>query len=78
MTATSTTPGGHTDDGWLRLPVLAIEDLAWLIGILEDWLLHASDDAYDDLAQFAGRGPFTRPADQHGGATDAARTRSRT
>ena len=66
MTATSTTPGGHTDDGWLRLPVFTIEDLAWLIGILEDWLLHASDDAYDDLAGFAGRGPFTRPADQHG------------
>lgn len=54
------------DDGWLRLPVLQIEDLAWLIGILEDWLLHAPDDAYDVLAEFAGRGPFTRPADQHG------------
>ena len=66
MTTTPTTPVGPTDDGWLRLPVLQIEDLAWLIGILEDWLLHASDDAYDDLAHFAGRGPFTRPADQHG------------
>lgn len=60
MTAATT-----TDDGWLRLPVLAVEDLAWLIGVLEDWLLHASDDAYEDLAHFAGRGPFTRPADQH-------------
>jgi len=66
MTTTSMTHGGPTGDGWLRLPVLAIEDLAWLIGILEDWLLHASDEAYDDLAEFAGRGPFTRPADQHG------------
>ena len=65
MTATPATAPGHTDDGWLRLPVLTIEDLAWLIGILEDWLLHASDDAYDDLTEFAGRGPFTRPAEQH-------------
>ncbi len=57
---------GPVDDGWLRLPTLTIEDLTWLIGVLEDWLLHASDDAYADLAHFAGQGPFTRPADQHG------------
>ena len=48
------------------MPVLAIEDLAWLIGVLEDWLRHASDDAYEDVAHFAGGGAFTRPADQHG------------
>ena len=66
MTATPTTHATNTDDGFLRLAVLQVEDLAWLIGILEDWLLHASDDAYGDLADFAGRGPFTRPADQHG------------
>jgi len=66
MTATPTTPAANADDGFLRLAVLQVEDLAWLIGVLEDWLLHASDDAYDDLAEFAGRGPFTRPADQHG------------
>lgn len=35
-------------------------------GVLEDWLLHASDDAYGDLADFAGNNAFTRPADQHG------------
>ena len=65
MTVAPTTPATNTDDGFLRLAVLQVEDLAWLIGILEDWLLHASDDAYGDLADFAGRGPFTRPADQH-------------
>jgi len=59
------TAGTSTDNGWLRLPILTVEDLAWLIGILEDWLLHASDEAYDDLATFAGRGPFTSHPERH-------------
>lgn len=42
-----------------------VEDLAWLIGVLEDWLLHATDDTSADLAAFAGNSPFSRTADQH-------------
>ncbi len=49
------------DELWVRLPVFAVEDLAWLIGVLEDWLLHACDDTAEDLACFAGNGPFTHP-----------------
>lgn len=53
------------DDGFLPVPIDVAEDLTALIGVLEDWLLHASDDTLADLAQFAGGGPFTgRPA-QH-------------
>ena len=53
------------EPGWVRLPVFAVEDLAWLIGVLEDWLLHACDDTTEDLACFAGNGAFTNPAVQH-------------
>ena len=45
--------------------MFTVEDLAWLIGVLEDWLLHASDDTSADLAAFVGHGAFSRPADQH-------------
>lgn len=65
MTPTSTTGGPATPDGFVRLSVFMVEDLAWLIGILEDWLLHASEDACEDLAEFAGRGAFTRSTEQH-------------
>ena len=51
--------------GFVRLSAFTVEDLAWLIGILEDWLLHASDDTSADLAAFAGNGAFSQPADQH-------------
>jgi hypothetical protein len=53
------------DDGFLPVPIDVIEDLAALVGVLEDWLLHASDDTLADLAQFAGGGPFTRRPAQH-------------
>jgi hypothetical protein len=56
---------GSADDGYIRIPTHVIDDLAWLIGVLEDWLLHASDDTAADLAQFAGGGPFTRHPDRH-------------
>ena len=55
MTTTPTTPVGPTDDGWLRLPVLQIEDLAWLIGVLEDWLLHAYGDSRSSPAEDRSR-----------------------
>jgi hypothetical protein len=29
------------------------EDLCWAVGLVEDWLLHASDEALDELADFA-------------------------
>ena len=45
--------------------MFTVEDLAWLIGVLEDWLLHASYDTSADLATFVGNGAFSRPADQH-------------
>jgi hypothetical protein len=60
-----TGPARPADDGYLRVPAHVVEDLAWLIGILEDWLLHASDDTTADLAQFAGGGPFTAHPDRH-------------
>jgi hypothetical protein len=53
------------DDGFLPVPIDIVEDLTALIGVLEDWLLHASDDVLADLAQFAGGGPFTRRPGQH-------------
>ena len=61
MTPTQAADG----EGFVRLSAFTVEDLAWLIGVLEDWLLHASDDTSADLAAFAGNGPFSRPADQH-------------
>lgn len=32
-----------------------VEDLHWVLGLLEDWLLHASDAVIDELGHFAGR-----------------------
>lgn len=49
----------------LALPVDVVEDLAAIIGVLEDWLLHADDDTLADLARFAGNGPFTARPGQH-------------
>ena len=67
MTAAATTSGGGpaAPEGFVLLSVFAVEDLAWLVGILEDWLLHASAEACEDLAEFAGRGAFTRSTEQH-------------
>jgi hypothetical protein len=53
------------DDGFLPVPIDVIEDLTALVGVLEDWLLHASDDTLADLAMFAGNGPFTRRPAAH-------------
>ena len=64
MTPTTTT-SSTAPEGFVLLSVFAVEDLAWLVGILEDWLLHASAEACEDLAEFAGRGAFTRSAEQH-------------
>lgn len=38
------------------------EDLHWAIGLVEDWLLHASPEALDELADFA-YGPTRRGHD---------------
>lgn len=54
-----------TSDRFVRVPAATIEDLVWLLAVLEDWLLHASDDTSADLARFAGDGPFTHPTDRH-------------
>ena len=43
-----------------------LDEIAWTIGLIEDWLLHTTDDVYNDLATFAGNGAFTRPAHLHG------------
>jgi hypothetical protein len=52
-----------------RAPVLVdpdqIEQLRRLLGTVEDWLLHASDEARDDLAGFlAGLSWSTAPAER--------------
>lgn len=64
-TATTISGGPAVPEGFVLLSVSAVEDLAWLVGILEDWLLHASAEACEDLAEFAGRGAFTRSSGQH-------------
>ncbi|WP_433432934.1 hypothetical protein [Nonomuraea sp. CA-141351] len=40
-----------------------LRDLAWLLGLLEDWLLHTSDDVRADLATFPG--PSRHTIDRH-------------
>jgi hypothetical protein len=52
----TTTGGGPRDDD--PADDLA-EDLARAVSLIEDWLLHASEDTLDELAEFA-YGP-TRP-----------------
>lgn len=40
-----------------RYAAVCVEELdhsAWLLGRIEDWLLHAHDDTIADWAQFAG------------------------
>lgn len=32
-----------------------VEELYWLLGQLEDWLLHASDEVVDELGEFVDR-----------------------
>lgn len=54
-----TAPALTADDyGNLYAPV-HIEELdewAWLLGRLEDWLLHAQDETIEDWATFSGHG----------------------
>jgi hypothetical protein len=37
-----------------NLDPLEAEDLAWLVALVEDWLLHASDETVAELAHFCG------------------------
>lgn len=46
------TPGLHP---------LEIEELAHLIGLMEDWLLHAEPETLDDLASFLPNPPCNQP-----------------
>lgn len=54
------------DPDFVRMHVEELDEIAWTLGLIEDWLLHTTDDVYADLAAFAGHGPFTRPAHVHG------------
>ena len=52
-----TAPGITTDTHGNRYAAVHVEDLdewAWLLGRLEDWLLHAADETVEDWAEFAG------------------------
>jgi hypothetical protein len=39
---------------YAAVSVEELDDWAWLLGRLEDWLLHASDETIADWAQFTG------------------------
>jgi hypothetical protein len=47
-----------------------VEELHWLLGRLEDWLLHASDEVVDELGHFVdhlyARGAFLHVVDTLG------------
>jgi hypothetical protein len=45
------------------VPVHRVEDLVWVLGLLEDWLLHADNEVCAALVEFAAPGRF---ADQPG------------
>ena len=52
-----TAPGITTDTHGNRYAAVAVEELdewAWLLGRLEDWLAHAHPDTRTDWAGFAG------------------------
>jgi hypothetical protein len=53
-------------DDFVRMHREELDEIAWTLGVIEDWLLHTTDDVYAGLAAFAGNGPFTRPAHRHG------------
>jgi len=54
------------NDGFVRIHRDDLDEIAWSLRLIEDWLLHAPDDVYADLATFAGNGAFTQPAHLHG------------
>ena len=58
--------GADDDPDFVAMHREELDEIAWTLGVIEDWLLHAPDEVYADLAAFAGHGPFTRPADLHG------------
>ena len=46
-----------------------VDDLRRLLGTVEDWLLHAGDEALDDLGEFlAGQAWSTGPAERRAAA----------
>jgi hypothetical protein len=53
MNTPDTTPLGEPLDNQRA------EDLHWAVGLVEDWLLHASPETLDELADFA-HGPAPR------------------
>jgi hypothetical protein len=53
MTTTSTAASGGGPGG-IVLGVTEVTDLAWLLGLVEDWLLHTNDAVIGDLVAFLG------------------------
>jgi hypothetical protein len=43
------TPASTGGDDAIEDP---FEDLRWVVGLVEDWLLHASDETLDELAEY--------------------------
>jgi hypothetical protein len=39
---------------YAAVPVEELDEWAWMIGQLEDWLLHAAEDTVEDWASFTG------------------------
>lgn len=52
-----TPPGVTTDvhgDRYAAVHVAELDEWAWLLGRIEDWLLHAHDDTIADWTEFSG------------------------
>lgn len=53
MTAPTTISDVH-GDRYAAVHVEELDEWAWLLGRIEDWMLHAHDETIADWAQFAG------------------------
>ncbi len=53
MSAPAITTDGH-GDRYATVHVEEIDEWAWLLGCLEDWLLHAQPETAADWAAFSG------------------------
>ncbi|MBA3310262.1 MAG: hypothetical protein H0U28_09425 [Nocardioidaceae bacterium] len=58
MTAMAITTDGH-GNRYAAVHVEELDEWAWLLGQLEDWLLRASDETAEDWSEYSGPGGAT-------------------